>query len=97
MTRVMKRSLLLTVTAGVLLLAVFLPLSSMFVEYRVTEALVQEAHYHAGWLGDAERKWGQESGVRLDYLADGEARAAAVMLVACPASPASFLPASRSM
>lgn len=53
MTRVMKRSLLLTVTAGVLLLAVFLPLSSMFVEYRVTEALVQEAHYHAGWLGDA--------------------------------------------
>lgn len=63
----MKRSLLLTVTAGVLLLAVFLPLSSMFVEYRVTEALVQEAHYHAGWLGDAERKWGQESGVRLDF------------------------------
>jgi YD repeat-containing protein len=39
----------------------------------------------------------KKSRVRLDYLADGEARAAAAMLVGWPDSPASSLPESRCM
>jgi hypothetical protein len=58
----MRRNYFALVGIILLLVGVLVPLLTMLVDYRVTEALAHEARYHADWLREAEGRAKTSSG-----------------------------------